>query len=117
MQLIVICACTLILLVILIGMLTPAVRHISHVTNSEWQVWDFPHREEGEEKNPWDVNFGFGANVVMDQGRVEPKFRLRAQHVALHLLPEPALEMRGKWPLGNTNLAVYARYRLVQAER
>ncbi|KAG0560580.1 hypothetical protein M758_10G186500 [Ceratodon purpureus] len=76
------------------------------------QVWDFPHREEGEEKNPWDVNFGFGANVVMDQGRVEPKFRLRAQHVALHLLPEPALEMRGKWPLGDTNLAVYARYRV-----
>jgi hypothetical protein len=85
--------------------------------NFEWQVWDFPHREEGEEKNSWDVNFGFGANVVMDQGRVEPKFRLRAQHVALHLLPEPALEMRGKWPLGDTNLAVYARYRLVQAER
>ncbi|XP_024377466.1 uncharacterized protein [Physcomitrium patens] len=76
------------------------------------QVWDFPHREEGEEKTPWDVNFGFGANVVMDQGRVEPKFRLRAQHVALHLLPEPALEMRGKWPLGDTNLAVYARYRV-----
>lgn len=75
------------------------------------QVWNMPLNVVGEGYNPWDVNFAFGANVVMDQGRVEPKFRLRAHHFALHLLPEPAIEMRGKWPLGDTNLAIYARYR------
>ena len=57
------------------------------------------------------VNFGFGANVVMDQGEVQPKLRIRAQNLALHFFPDPYLEFRAKWPLFDTNLAACARYR------
>lgn len=77
------------------------------------QVWDFKDTETGEERLPWNVNFGFGANVVMDRGEVQPKLRIRAKYAAFHFLPEPYLELRGKWPLGSTNLAIRARYRSV----
>jgi hypothetical protein len=76
------------------------------------QVWNLSN-DDKEPRVPWNLNFGFGVNVVMDQGQVEPKVRIRAKHIALHLLPEPLLELRGKWPLGNTNLAVNLRYRFV----
>jgi len=59
------------------------------------------------------LNIGFGANVVMDRGEAEPKLRIRAKYAALHFFPEPYLELRGKWPLGDTNLAIRARYRSV----
>eukprot|EP00249_Psilotum_nudum_P011443 c23180_g1_i3 orf=340-744(-) len=49
----------------------------------------------------------------MDRGgRLEPHIRLRAKHVALRLLPEPLLEMRGRWPLGGTQLAINVHYRV-----
>ncbi|KAH8967182.1 hypothetical protein BDL97_03G065400 [Sphagnum fallax] len=75
------------------------------------QVWNLSN-DDKEPRLPWNLNFGFGVNVVMDQGQVEPKVRIRAKHIALHLLPEPLLELCGKWPLGNTNLAVNLRYRV-----
>lgn len=61
---------------------------------------------------PWRVNLGLGANVDTDRGVLEPRFRVRGHHVAVHLLPEPVLEIRGKWPLFNTQLALDARYRV-----
>lgn len=76
------------------------------------QIWDFKDPETGEERLPWDLNVGFGANVVMDRGEVQPKLRIRSRYVAFHFYPDPYLELRGKWPLFNTNLALRARYRL-----
>ncbi|KAL2649705.1 hypothetical protein R1flu_017833 [Riccia fluitans] len=76
------------------------------------QIWDAPQNLLGESRNHWDINFGFGMNVELDKGQVHPKLRLKARHVALHLLPVPEIELRGKWPLGNTRLAVNAKYRI-----
>ncbi|KAL3702076.1 hypothetical protein R1sor_020098 [Riccia sorocarpa] len=76
------------------------------------QIWDAPQKWFGESRRHWDINFGFGANVELDKGQVHPKLRLKARHVALHLLPAPEIELRGKWPLGNTRLAVNAKYRI-----
>lgn len=52
----------------------------------------------------------------MDRGEAEPKLRIRAKHAAFHFFPEPYLELRGKWPLFDTNLAIRARYRSVFPE-
>ncbi|KAG0566750.1 hypothetical protein KC19_7G085100 [Ceratodon purpureus] len=76
------------------------------------QIWEFKNSETGEDRLPLKVNFGFGANVLMDRGEVEPKLRIRTQNLALHFFPDPYLELRGKWPLADTNLAVCARYRV-----
>ena len=75
------------------------------------QIWEFKDPETGQDRLPLNVNFGFGANVVMDRGEAEPKLRIRAQNFAFHFFPDPYLELRGKWPLGDTNLALCARYR------
>ncbi|BBM98212.1 hypothetical protein MPTK1_1g11750 [Marchantia polymorpha subsp. ruderalis] len=76
------------------------------------QVWDAPQNMIGEARKHWDINFGFGINVELDKGRLHPKLRLKARHVALHLLPVPEIELRGKWPLGGTRLAINAKYRI-----
>ena len=52
-----------------------------------------------------------GMNFDVDEGRLEGKLRMKASHATLHLLPEPSMEMRGRWPLGFTNLDVDIRYR------
>ncbi|KAJ7534089.1 hypothetical protein O6H91_13G079100 [Diphasiastrum complanatum] len=76
------------------------------------QVWDFRNSKTGEPKFPWGLNLGLGMNFQIDGGKLEPKLRIRGKHVSLHLLPRPLLELRGKWPLANTGLAVDARYRI-----
>lgn len=77
------------------------------------QIWDFPDTDTGLPSLPWDLNFGFGAKIEMDKGgHLEPQMRLRAKHVALHLLPMPLLELRGKWPLGGSRLAINIHYRV-----
>jgi len=74
------------------------------------QIWEFKNPETGQDRLP--LNIGFGGNVVMDRGEAEPKLRIRSKYAAFHFFPEPYLELRGKWPLGDTNLAIRARYRI-----
>lgn len=74
------------------------------------QIWEFKDLETGEERLPF--NIGFGANVVMDRGEAEPKVRIRSKYAAFHFFPEPYLEIRAKYPLWDTNLAIRARYRI-----
>lgn len=76
------------------------------------QIWDFPDKETGLPSLPWNLNFGLGAKVEMDRGHLEPRMRVKAKHLALYLLPLPLLELRGKWPLGGTRLAINVRYRI-----
>lgn len=76
------------------------------------QIWEFKDTGTGQNILPFNLNFGFGANVVMDRGEAEPKLRIRAPNLAFHFFPDPYLELRGKWPLFDTNLAICARYRL-----
>lgn len=77
------------------------------------QIWEFKDLETGEERLPF--NIGFGANVVMDRGEAEPKVRIRSKYAAFHFFPEPYLEIRAKYPLWDTNLAIRARYRSVSS--
>eukprot|EP01018_Ginkgo_biloba_P000258 Gb_41158 [translate_table: standard] len=76
------------------------------------QIWDFPSKETGEPGLPWGLNVGFGANIEMDRGgHLVPKARLKTKYAALHVLPSPCFELRSKFPLGGTSLAVNVRYR------
>ena len=50
-------------------------------------------------------------NFDVDESRLEAKLRVKARHATFHMLPEPAVEMRGRWPLGFTNMDVDIRYR------
>ncbi|CAI5474367.1 unnamed protein product [Closterium sp. Yama58-4] len=76
------------------------------------QIWDFPDKETGKPRLPYGLNFGVGANYEVNGSRLEPKLRIRTPHVALHLLPEPDIELRWKWRLGTTNVALDVRYTL-----
>ncbi|CAI5975543.1 unnamed protein product [Closterium sp. NIES-64] len=76
------------------------------------QIWDFPDKETGKPRLPYGLNFGVGANYEVNGSRLEPKLRIRTPHVALHLLPEPDIEVRWKWRLGTTNVALDVRYTL-----
>lgn len=76
------------------------------------QVWDAPENLFGESRQHWNLNVGFGLNLEVDKGLLQPRCRFKARHIALHLLPQPEIELRGKWPLGNTRLAVNAKYRI-----
>ncbi|CAI7857492.1 unnamed protein product, partial [Closterium sp. NIES-54] len=76
------------------------------------QIWDFPDKETGKPRLPYGLNFGVGMNYEVNGSRLEPKLRIRTPHVALHLLPEPDIEVRWKWRLGTTNVALDLRYTL-----
>lgn len=77
------------------------------------QIFDFPNKDTGEPRLPWNLNFGFGARIEVDRGgHLEPQIRVRADHVAVYVLPYPLLELRGKWPLGVTQLAINVHYRI-----
>eukprot|EP00850_Spirogloea_muscicola_P013618 SM000093S24429 [mRNA] locus=s93:329430:332360:+ [translate_table: standard] len=79
------------------------------------QVWDFPDKFTGQPSLPYGATLAGmtrGFNYEMDTSSLQPKLRLRAKHAALHLLPLPELELRGKWPIGETNLAVDIRYKI-----
>ncbi|CAM6093242.1 unnamed protein product [Calypogeia fissa] len=76
------------------------------------QVWDAPPDLLGSSRQHWNLNMGFGLNVEVEKGLLLPRFRLKARHIALHLLPQPEIELRGKWPLWNTRLAINAKYRI-----
>ena len=76
------------------------------------QSWEFPDEETGLPGLPWSLNFGFGAKVQMDKGgHLLPQMRMKAKHFAFYILPLPLFELRGKWPIGGTRLAIDIRYR------
>ncbi|GBG89239.1 hypothetical protein CBR_g48947 [Chara braunii] len=74
------------------------------------QTGDFPDQKTGEASLPAGLNLGMGANFDLDTQTIEPRLRVRARYVALRVLPIPEMELRAKWALGTTNLAVDIRY-------
>lgn len=76
------------------------------------QIWDFPSEETGEPSLPWGLSIGVGANYDVDRSHVEPKLRIRTDHLALHILPKPEAEIRAKYPLGIAALMLDLRFRL-----
>lgn len=76
------------------------------------QVWDFRDGRTGEPSLPYKMNIGAGADFDLDASQLVPKLRIRTEFGALHLLPEPELELKGRWPIANTNMLLGVRYRV-----
>ncbi|GAQ82003.1 hypothetical protein KFL_000970290 [Klebsormidium nitens] len=70
------------------------------------QIWDVAS-PEGDRPS---FNFGAGVNFDMDSNRLTPKCRFKSDQVGLLLLPEPALELKGKWRVFDSPLAVDVKY-------
>ncbi|ERN09013.1 hypothetical protein AMTRI_Chr08g208010 [Amborella trichopoda] len=77
------------------------------------QIWDFPNGELKREELPWWFSLGIGASAEMDKGGIlVPKARIKTKYAALHVLPQPCLELRNKFPIGISSLAASIRYRI-----
>lgn len=70
------------------------------------QIWDVAS-PDGDRPS---FNFGAGVNFDMDSNRLTPKCRFKSDQVGLLLLPEPALELKGKWRVFDSPLAVDVKY-------
>eukprot|EP00271_Cylindrocystis_brebissonii_P007711 TRINITY_DN21343_c0_g1_i1.p1 TRINITY_DN21343_c0_g1~~TRINITY_DN21343_c0_g1_i1.p1 ORF type:complete len:350 (-),score=40.78 TRINITY_DN21343_c0_g1_i1:1147-2196(-) len=76
------------------------------------QIWDFPDKETGYSQLPWGLNLGVGMNFDIDASKLEPRLRVRAEYGALHILPRPELEFRGRYNIPIGALAVDMRCRI-----
>lgn len=70
------------------------------------QIWDFASPDSRQPS----FNFGMGANFDLDTNQLTAKCRFKSDQVGLLLLPEPALELRGKWRVFDSPLAVDVKY-------